>query len=148
MPIESHTFFHFRGTQLAAHTRAWLQLTRLRAGVASFLRMGSYGAIIGLALLGVLIPVYGLRRTRTRSTSEATATPAQIRQWQHERFRLLQTIARLDDAWAAGRLDEAVYREQRRNYKAQLLDLAQHLYRAQNAPETGLIAAQRGSSDA
>jgi hypothetical protein len=66
-----------------------------------------------------------------------------MRRWQVDHTRLLQTMARLDNAWQAGTIDEAVYRDQRQAYKEQALELAQHLRRAPHVPETGLIAAQR-----
>jgi hypothetical protein len=143
VPIESHIFFHFRGTELASNARSWLQLTPLRAGSASFLRIGSYGLVMGLALLGVLIPLYGLRRAGARAAAAGPPTPEQMRRWQVDHARLLQTMARLDNAWQAGMIDEAVYRDQRQAYKEQALELAQHLRRAPHVPETGLIAAQR-----
>ena len=143
IPIESHVFFHFRGTQLAPNVRSWLQLTRLQAGSASFLRIGSYTLVIGLALLGICIPLCRLRWARSRHISATVPTPEQVQQWQVDQVQLLQTIARLDSAWEAGTVDENLYRNQRKLYKDQAIELAQHLRRAQQVPEMGLIAAQR-----
>lgn len=143
IPIESHIFFHFRGTQLAPNARSWLQLTRLQAGSTSFLKIGSYGLVVTLALLGVLIPLYGLRYSRARVASALPPTIEQIRRWQVDYDHLLQTIAALDNAWEAGTVAEDLYRDQRKRHKDEALELAQHLRRARHVPETGLIAAQR-----
>ena len=55
--IDPHVFAHFRGMNLAAHSRSWLQLTP-RQTSASLLHMGAYGLIVGIVLLGVLIPLH------------------------------------------------------------------------------------------
>lgn len=133
-PIESHSFFHFRGTDLAAHSRSWLQVTRL-TGSASLIRISSYGLIIGIALCGMLMPFYGVWRRRTSSAPDELFTPEQIEQWRAERFRMLQTIARLDDQREAGSLDEEAYQQRRRAYKTQLLDIVEHLHEAQQYKE-------------
>jgi hypothetical protein len=127
VPIESHTFLHFRGEKLEPDARHWLQLTRLASSATGILRTSSYGLIIGIGLLGIAIPVVVGWKKRAPSALPQPATPAQLQQWQAERMRLLQTIARLDDAREAGTLDARQHRQQRQAYKRQLLDVAHQL---------------------
>lgn len=133
-PIESHSFSHFRGTDLPAHSRSWIQLTQLN-GSASLIRLGGYGLIIGMALLGMLIPLHGVWRVRTARVPAAPFTSAQIQQWRAAHLRLLQTIAHLDDQHEAGRLDVETYQQRRRAYKKQLLDIVEQLHAAQQDKE-------------
>jgi hypothetical protein len=134
-PIESHSFFHFRGTALPAHSRSWIQLTQL-TGSTSLIRLGSYGLTIGIALLGMLIPLRGLWQIRTSRLSEVPFTSAQIQQWRATHLRLLHTIARLDDQHEAGRLDAETYQQRRRAYKKQLFDIVEQLHAAQQDKES------------
>jgi hypothetical protein len=134
-PIESHSFFHFRGTELLAHSRSWIQLTQL-SGSASLIRLGSYGLTIGIALLGMLIPLRGLWQARTVHVPEAPFTTAQIQQWRAAHLRLLHTIARLDDQHAAGRVDAETYQQRRRDCKKQLLAIAEQLRAAEQDKES------------
>jgi hypothetical protein len=127
VPIESHTFLHFRGETLEPDARHWLQLTRLSHGATGILRTSSYVLIVGMALLGIAIPMIGVWKNRTPSAPPQPATPAQLRQWQAERTHLLQAIAQLDDAREAGTLDARQHRQQRQAYKQQLLDIAYQL---------------------
>src|SRR5262249_61278347 len=55
--IDPHVFAHFRGMNLDAHSRSWLQLTP-RQTSASLLHIGAYGLIMGIVLLGVFIPLH------------------------------------------------------------------------------------------
>jgi hypothetical protein len=134
-PIESHSFFHFRGTELQAHSRSWIQLTQL-TGSVSLIRLGSYGLTIGIALLGMLTPLRGLWQARTSRMSEAPFTAAQIQQRRAAHLRLLHTIARLDDQHEAGRLDAETYQQRRRACKKQLLDIVEQLRAAQQDKES------------
>ena len=49
--IDPHVFAHFRGVNLAAHSRSWLQLVP-RQTSTSWLHMGAYSLIMGIMLLG------------------------------------------------------------------------------------------------
>lgn len=134
-PIESHSFLHFRGTELPVQSRSWLQVTRI-TGPASLVRLGSYGLVIGIALLGLLIPLSGVWRTRPSQVSAVSVAPRQIQQWQAAHLQLLRTIAGLDDQHEAGTLDDATYEQRRRAYKRQLLDVVEQLHQAQQYKET------------
>jgi hypothetical protein len=145
VPIESHTFLHFRGENLEPDTRHWLQLTRLASGAADILRTSSYALIIGMALLGIAIPVVGGWKNRSPSAPRPPATPNQLRQWQAERLQLLQTIAQLDDAREAGALSARQHRQQRQAYKRQLLDIAHQLRSADPHCQVPSVTIQKGS---
>jgi hypothetical protein len=69
--IEPHVFAHFRGMNLEAHSRSWLQLTPHQAS-SSLLHIGAYGLIIGIMLLGVLIPLYDVWHSQTRPEHRET----------------------------------------------------------------------------
>jgi hypothetical protein len=145
VPIESHTFLHFRGENLEPDTRHWLQLTRLASGAADILRTSSYALIIGMALLGIAIPVVGGWKNRSPSAPRPPATPNQLRQWQAERLQLLQTIAQLDDAREAGALSARQHRQQRQAYNRQLLDIAHQLRSADPHCQVPSVTIQKGS---
>jgi hypothetical protein len=145
VPIESHTFLHFRGGNLEPNARHWLQLTRLSRGATGILRTSSYGLIIGMALLGIAIPIIGIWKNRMPSEPPQPATPDQLRQWQAERAHLLQTIAQLDDAREAGTLDARQHRQQRQAYKRQLLDIAHQLRSANTNRREPSVTVQKGS---
>jgi hypothetical protein len=51
------------------------------------------------------------------------------------RLRLLQTIARLDEQRATGSIEEAVYQQQRRAAKQQLVELVEQLQQGQRNKE-------------
>ena len=127
VPIESHTFLHFRGENLEPNSRHWLQLTRLSLSATGILRTSSYVLIIGLALLGIATPMLSVWKNRTPSAPSQPATPAQIRQWQDEHSQLLQMIAQLDDERETGTIDTRQHRQQRQAYKRQLIDVAHRL---------------------
>jgi hypothetical protein len=65
----------------------------------------------GLAVIGAGI-IYPLRRSQNTPQPATTA--------EHTRQKLLLLLARLDEMFEAGQLDEAVYRQTRAQYKAQL----------------------------
>src|SRR5262245_5081941 len=64
--IDPHVFAHFRGMNLEAHSRSWLQLTPRQAS-ASLLHVGAYGLIMGIMLLGVLISMHDVWSGEVRS---------------------------------------------------------------------------------
>lgn len=57
VPLAEQVFAHFRGTNLEASSRAWLQLTRRQEHYGAAIQVGTYGVIIGIALLGIVIPL-------------------------------------------------------------------------------------------
>ena len=128
--IESHPFFHFRDTNLEANSRLWLQITRLSTSTY-VLRVVSYASILGLVLLGVVLPLYHTWRGPRRSQPRQAISVEQMQQWHTERVGLLRTMARLDDQHAAGGLDDATYRQSRSACKRQLLDIVEQLQTAQ-----------------
>lgn len=127
---ESHSFFHFRGTNLEANSRTWLQVTRL-ATSTSVLRIMSYASILGMILLGVAIPLSHTWRGLWRPQRRQAVSVEQLQQWHTERVGLLRAMARLDDQYAAGVLDDATYRQSRGACKSQLLDIVEQLQTAQ-----------------
>lgn len=129
-----HAFLHFRGTDLAARTRSWLQLTH-RTASAPLLQIGMYALTLGIALLGIAIPSYGVWRARTRPDRSQPMTPAQLQELHAAHGGLLRTIARLDDQHEAGTLDEDTYRQRRHRYKEQLIELAEYLHNSQQPKE-------------
>ena len=134
LTIASHPFFHFRGTNLAAHSRAWFQVTQLTDS-AALVRVSSYGLIIAIALFGVLTPLYGKWRGLGRQERSAPVALEQIRQWHADRVGLLRAVARLDDQRQTGTLDEETYQRRRRECKQQLLDVVERLHEAQQDKE-------------
>ena len=124
--IEPHTFLHFRGTNLAPHTRSWLQLTRKSAAVP-FLRTVTYGFIISIVFVGIGLPVAGTWRGRRPQNGVQPLVAASVQALYATRLQVLQTIARLDDQYDTGILGEEAYRQQRRGYKRQLLEVAEQL---------------------
>jgi hypothetical protein len=133
--IEPHTFWHFRGEGFGAQSRSWLQVTR-RTEPAMLLRIGTYSLVIGIALYGLGVPLYGVWRSRRPPPEPAASVTAEHLQALHTaRMRLLRTIARLDDQYAAGGLTEPVYQQRRQTFKTQLLTLAEQLYSVPGAKE-------------
>jgi hypothetical protein len=137
--IESHPFFHFRDTNLEANSRSWLQVTRL-ATSASGLRIVSYASIIGMVLLGVLIPLYHAWRGPGQSQRRQVVSVEQLQLWHTERVDLLRAMARLDDQHAAGVLDDATYRQSRGACKRQLLDIVERLQTVQQEKGGTVVA--------
>ena len=62
--IDPHVFAHFRGMNLEAHSRSWLQLTP-RQTSASLLHVGAYGLVMGIVLLGMLMPLHDVSQSST-----------------------------------------------------------------------------------
>ena len=133
--IEPHTFWHFRGEGFDPHSRSWVQVTR-RTEPAVWLRLGTYSLIIGLALFGLGIPFANIWRRRKPHEPAPAVTAEQLHALNTARVRLLQTVARLDDQYAAGGLAEPAYQQRRQALKTQLLTLAEQLYYAQGAKES------------
>jgi hypothetical protein len=134
--FEPHSFTHFRGTNITAHSRSWLQLAR-RTAMSPVVRWSAYGLIVGIALLGVMIPCYeiwfrrqGVRRNRS------LPLPAQMEEGKLEEQYLLQKIVHLDEQREAGVLQEAAYQRQRQFYKQQLGDLVRQLHEMQEQHST------------
>ncbi|PON19195.1 hypothetical protein C2W62_03995 [Candidatus Entotheonella serta] len=130
VPIQSHTFLHFRNTTPEPGARNWVQITRKGTGVSRAIGAVSYTLVVAIALVGLAMPLYNQWRRRSTSIVEAAPRTEEIQAWQSERSQLLVTIAQLDDARATGALDESVYRQQRQAYKQQLRRVAEALHRA------------------
>lgn len=120
---EPHAFLHFRATGLSMSDRSWLQLTQ-HAPTPSWLRVGAYGLTFAIALLGIVIPVFGNRRKQGETNPSLGSTTERVTQYQAAYQQLLLTIAKLDDQFDAGSIAEEVYRRQRQVYKQQIVELA------------------------
>src|SRR4030095_13376130 len=101
--IEPHVFAHFRGMNLVAHSRSWLQLVP-RQTSASLLHIGAYGLIMGIVLLGVLIPLHDIWHGQAQLDPRGTATlPHAQRSNVKEVGRyLFERIAQLDNEYENG----------------------------------------------
>lgn len=130
--IEPHTFWHFRGTSLPPQARSWLQVTR-NSGPATPLRFAAYMVVVGIALVGLGVPLYHLWYGRRKPLQAVPETQRQT--LNAARVQLLQTIARLDDQHAAGGGNVAAYQQQRQVYKAELLALTAQLQEAHDPKE-------------
>ena len=128
--IESRPFFHFRGTDLAAHTRSWLQLTG-RTESRSLLRSGAYSLTICIALFGIGLPLYGAWYRRGWQDRGVFITPKQLQALDAKRLDMLQAIVHLDNQRAAGTIEEGMYQQRRQGYKKRLLELVTQLQQAQ-----------------
>jgi hypothetical protein len=128
--IEPHIFAHFRGTNLEAHSRSWLQVTP-RQTSASWLHVGAYGLIVGIVLLGVCMPLrdvwHGPAQPEPRETQARQR--AQRSDVQGAGRYLLQSMARLDDEYENGSVAADTYQQRRQAYKEQLCKLVEELQR-------------------
>jgi hypothetical protein len=124
--FEPHVFQHWRGTALPAQSRSWIQLTR-RTPTPRALQLGAYGLVVGIALLGLALPLYGVWRGRDSQGGTRPVTPEQVQAWRAEEQRLLRHIASLDDQREAGAIAAAEYQQRRKAYKDRLLTLAPQL---------------------
>jgi hypothetical protein len=123
--IEPHVFAHFRGVNLAAHSRSWIQLVPRQTSI-SWLHMGAYSLIVGIMLLGVCMPLRDAWHGRARPEQETDALKHTHRQDVKDTGRyLLRSIARLDDEHDNGTVDDATYQQRRRAYKEQLCMLVE-----------------------
>jgi len=125
--IDPHVFAHFRGMNLAAHSRSWLQLMPRQTSVSVLL--GAYGLIIGITLLGVVLPLHNVWHERVQQGQRDTGAlkPKQIQDVKGAGRDLLRGMARLDDAHNDGMIDEATYQQRRQAYKDQLFELVEQL---------------------
>lgn len=144
VPIQSHPFLHFRGTTPEPGARHWVQITRLGTGVSNALRVVSATLIVAIALTGLAVPLFNQWRRRSRSATGAAPSAEEIQAWQSERSQLLVAIAQLDDAQAAGELDEPAYRQRRQAYKQQLRRVVEALHQAHQPLETPSLAIHKG----
>ena len=133
--IGSHTFWHFRGVNLAMDTRSWLQVTR-RNTPAPLLQVGAYVIVVGLPLLAIGLPLYEVWRRRVQREPHVAEISGQVAALDMARVRLLQTIAHLDDQYQAGIIETSVYKQRRDECKKQLLDLVQQLRHTPSDKET------------
>jgi len=130
--IDPHVFAHFRGMNLEAHSRSWLQLTPRHAAV-SWLHIGAYGLIMGIVLLGVFMPLHDVWHAQAQPDHRETAI---LRHTQRSDVKgsgryLLQSIARLDDEYENGMVDDDTYQQRRRDYKEQLCKLVEELQKSE-----------------
>jgi hypothetical protein len=130
--IEPHVFTHFRGMNLGAHSRSWLQLMPHQATV-SFLSIGAYSLVIGIMLLGVILPLHNIWYGRVRPEKRRidSAKHEQIQELKVIGRNVLQSIALLDDQHENGTIGEVVYQQRRQAYKEQLFSLAEQFQRVQ-----------------
>jgi hypothetical protein len=136
--IEPHIFAHFRGTNLEAHSRSWLQLTP-RQTSASWLHIAAYGLTVGIVLLGVFMP---LRDVWHGPAQRQHREPNGLQHAQRSDVKgvgryLLQSIARLDDEYENGIVDAETYQQRRLAYKEQLCKLVEELQRNEASQKVG-----------
>ena len=120
--VEPHVFTHFRGTDLPAQSRSWVQLAQ-RVTALPALRVGAYGLVVVLSLAGMAAPYARRRRAKPVAAPQSPAMPQQIHELRAARQRLLQCISQLDRQREAGTIDDASYHPRRHDYKAQLCGL-------------------------
>ena len=134
--IEPHIFAHFRGTNLEARSRSWLQLTP-RQTSASWLHIGAYSLIVGIVLLGVCMPLrdvwHGPAQPPHRDTDGLQR--AQRSDVKGAGRYLLQSMARLDDEYEHGTVAADTYQQRRQAYKEQLCKLVEELQRNEASPK-------------
>jgi len=130
--IDPHVFAHFRGVHLEAHSRSWLQLTP-RQTSASLLHVGAYGLIMGIVLLGVLVPLHGMWHAQERPDHRETDVlqHAQRSDVKGVGRYLLRSIAQLDDEYEHGIVTDDTYQQRRQAYKEQLCKLIENLQRSE-----------------
>jgi hypothetical protein len=133
--IEPHTFWHFRGVDLAINARSWLQVTR-RNVPEPFLQVGAYVIVVGLSLFGIGLPLYTVWCRHAKREPYIVEDSGQRAALDTARVHLLQTIAHLDDQYQAGTIATSVYKQRRDECKKQLLDLVRQLRRAPSDKET------------
>jgi hypothetical protein len=130
--VDPHVFVHFRGMNLEAHSRSWLQLMPRQTSV-SLLHVGAYGLIMGIMLLGVFIPLHDVWRDRVQPESRDIDV---LKHGQRSDVKgagryLLRSIARLDDEYENGMVAAATYQQHRQTYKEQLCKLVEQLQRTE-----------------
>jgi len=130
--IDPHVFAHFRGMNVEAHSRSWLQLTPRQVST-SLLHIGAYGLIMGIVLLGVFMPLHDVWHAQAQPDHRETAILRHTQRSDVEgsgRY-LLQSIARLDDEYENGMVDDDTYQQRRRDYKEQLCKLVEELQKSE-----------------
>jgi hypothetical protein len=132
--MDPHVFAHFRGMNLEAHSRSWLQLTPRQTSIY-FLHISAYGLIIGIMLLGVMMPFRHVWHSRLQKEQREidALKREQIQDGQGAGWHLIQSIALLDDAHRDGMVDDSTYQQRRQAYKERLFQLAEQLQRSQGA---------------
>ena len=141
--VEGVNYFNYSGNDLAAGQTVTLALSNLPRltnaapsgtdATASVLDTPWLGiglaAAGGLVLLGTV--VYALRRRPAGDDEDGLRleeAPPSADDLTRQQQRLLLTIARLDDAYAAGNLPEAEYQAKRASLKAELLRVTEALH--------------------
>ena len=124
--VEPHVFTHFRGADLPARSRSWIQLAQ-RATAFPAMRVGAYGIVVVLSLAGIAAPYARTRRADSTPVQQVQATPRRIPELRAAEQLLLQRISQLDRQREAGVIDDAAYYPRRRDYKSQLCGLLRQL---------------------
>jgi hypothetical protein len=125
--FESRSFAHFHGTDLAAQSRSWVQFLR-RTETAPILQITAYGLVICLVCLGIVAPFYKRWHHRSMQETSRQLSVARLQELKTSKPRLLQSIVRLDEQHADGRIAESTY-QQPQVAKTPLLALEQQLQR-------------------
>jgi mono/diheme cytochrome c family protein/5-hydroxyisourate hydrolase-like protein (transthyretin family) len=96
------------------------EMATVSTGATWFTQEWAKWTLIGLGLVAVVVAVVIYPRARPQLTHQTTAVQEDN---ETRRQRLLLTLARLDETFQNGELDEAVYRRARARYKAELAQL-------------------------
>ena len=93
------------------------------------LHVGAYGLIMGIMLLGVLIPLHDVWHGQARPEHRETDVLQHTQRLDVKGAgrHLLQSIARLDDEYEHGLVDADAYQQRRQAYKEQLCKLIEGL---------------------
>jgi len=129
--VDPHVFAHFRGANLGANSRSWLQITP-RQTTLSWLSITAYGLVIGLGLWGVALPLRA-RWSRQQVSPSDNAVPQHVALLDTQKLvhNILSSMVVLDDQYAAGVLDETTYQQRRRAAMASLASMLEQWQRVQ-----------------
>ena len=86
--VEPHVFTHFRGTDLPARSRSWVQLAQ-RVTALPALRMGAYGLVVVLSLAGMTAPYARRRRNKSIAAPQFAGDTATDSRLAHSRAALV-----------------------------------------------------------
>lgn len=132
--IDPHVFAHFRGTNLAAQSRSWLQLIPQSASLP-VVPVVAYSLVIGLTLLGVALPFHQSGRGQAQPEQRAKDMPASTQDLRRASRHVLQSIARLDEQHDKGLVEDSIYVQRRQAYKEQLVTLVKQFQGLQTREE-------------
>lgn len=129
--FEAHTFSHFRGAGLSPQSRSWIQITR-QSATLPFLREGAYGVMMAMVLLALVVSWRQRRGELPPAEAEPAVSALDGQSLDVARVRLLEEMARLDDAYESGAVKRTTYQRQRAAYKAQLIAVYRQALASQN----------------